>query len=168
MGSFKKYVHWKLLIFDLLPPCSSLFILHAGYFWNFEWKITEWKERKELFFCKLNVKDDNVFYTDIYTITTCIKKVLKNAYVFLIKRLATTKHLLEGTLFAVWKIRQFFSQSEHRDRLDLSPPSVCFHLLFKDLLLYFLNQAESFTSESYFFQLHGNANKETRKWRYFI
>ena len=121
MGSFKKYVHWKLLIFDLLPPCSSLFILHAGYFWNFEWKITEWKERKELFFCKLNVKDDNVFYTDIYTITTCIKKVLKNAYVFLIKRLATTKHLLEGTLFAVWKIRQFFSQSEHRDRLDPLP-----------------------------------------------
>ena len=122
MGSFKKYVHWKLLIFDLLPPCSSLFILHAGYFWNFEWKIGEWKERKELFFCKLNVKDDNVFYTDIYTITTCIKKVLKNAYVFLIKRLATTKHLLEGTLFAVWKIRQFFSQSEHRDRLNPSPP----------------------------------------------
>ena len=27
----------------------------------------------------------------------------------------------------------------------------------------FLNQAESFMSESYFFQLHGNAHKKTRK-----
>ena len=30
----------------------------------------------------------------------------------------------------------------------------------------FLNQAESFMSESYISQLHGNANKKTRKWRY--
>ena len=30
---------------------------------------------------------------------------------------------------------------------------------------YFLNQAKSFTSESYVSQLHGNANKKTRKWR---
>ena len=41
----------------------------------------------------------------------------------------------------------------------------------------FLNQAESFMSESYIsqlmsesyiLQLHINANKKTRKWRYFI
>ena len=33
---------------------------------------------------------------------------------------------------------------------------------------YFLNQAKSFTSESQFSQLHGNANKKTRKLRYFF
>ena len=32
----------------------------------------------------------------------------------------------------------------------------------------FPNQAESFMSESYISQLHANANKKTRKWRYFI
>ena len=32
----------------------------------------------------------------------------------------------------------------------------------------FLNQAESFKSESYISQLHGNSNKKTRKRRYFI
>ena len=30
----------------------------------------------------------------------------------------------------------------------------------------FLNQAESFMSESYISQIHDNANKKTRKWRY--
>ena len=34
--------------------------------------------------------------------------------------------------------------------------------------IYFLNQAKSFTSESQISQFHVNANKETRKWRYFI
>ena len=32
----------------------------------------------------------------------------------------------------------------------------------------FLNQAESFNSESCISQLHGNVNKKTRKWRYSI
>ena len=32
----------------------------------------------------------------------------------------------------------------------------------------FLHQAESFMSESYISQHHGNANKKTRKLRYFI
>ena len=32
----------------------------------------------------------------------------------------------------------------------------------------FLNQAESFMSESYISQLDGNANKKTKKWLYFI
>ena len=32
----------------------------------------------------------------------------------------------------------------------------------------FLNQAESFKSESYISQLHGNAHKKTTKRRYFI
>ena len=33
---------------------------------------------------------------------------------------------------------------------------------------YFLNQAESFSLENYISLLHGNANKKTRKLRYFI
>ena len=32
----------------------------------------------------------------------------------------------------------------------------------------FLNQAQSFMSESYISQLHGNASKKTRKLRYFM
>ena len=51
----------------------------------FEWKIESEKGEKNYFFCKLNIKDGNVFYTDIYTITTIkiftysyIKKSLKN------------------------------------------------------------------------------------------
>ena len=32
----------------------------------------------------------------------------------------------------------------------------------------FLNQADSFKSESCISQLHGNVNKKTRKQRYFI
>ena len=32
----------------------------------------------------------------------------------------------------------------------------------------FLNQAESFMSGSYISQLHGYANKKTKKWMYFI
>ena len=32
----------------------------------------------------------------------------------------------------------------------------------------FLNQTESFMSEKYIFKVYGNANKKTRKLRYFI
>ena len=32
----------------------------------------------------------------------------------------------------------------------------------------FLNQAESFMSENYISQLHRNANKKNKKWKYFI
>ena len=44
------YVHSKLLIFNRISPCSSLFILHAGCLWISEWKIEEWKGRKNYFF----------------------------------------------------------------------------------------------------------------------
>ena len=47
-------------------------------------KLRSEKREKNYFFCKLNIKDGNVFYTDIYTITTIkiftcsyIKKSLK-------------------------------------------------------------------------------------------
>ena len=84
LGSFKKYVHSKLQIFDLLPlvhPCS--FYMQDAYEFLNE-KLRSEKREKNYFFCKLNIKDGNVFYTDIYTITTIkiftcsyIKKSLK-------------------------------------------------------------------------------------------
>ena len=51
-------------------------------------------------------------YIYIYTHThthdnnnnTCMFIYIKKVYAFLIKLSATTKQLLEGTLFAVWKI----------------------------------------------------------------
>ena len=49
--------------------------------------------------------------------------------------------------------------------------SAFMHLNKKKIVMaknYFLNLAESFTSENYVSQLHGNANKKTRKLRYFF
>ena len=64
-------------------------------------KLKSEKRENNYFFCKLDIKGGNVFYTDIYTITTIkmftcsfIKKVLKNVYVILIKLSATTKQLI--------------------------------------------------------------------------
>ena len=87
-------VHSKLQIFDmhyLVHPCS--FYLEEAYgFLNKNW----------LFFWKLNIKDSNVFYTDIYYIydnnswswVIYKKKVLKNVSAFLINLSATTKQLI--------------------------------------------------------------------------
>ena len=119
------------LIFNLLSPCSSLFILHAGCLWIFEWKIKEWKGRKTLFFCKLNIKDDNVFYT--YTsmiktikIFTCgyIKKNLKNVYAFLINFLTTPKQLIRRNSICRLKNQAIF----HRKSIEigLTPPLPCY------------------------------------------
>ena len=69
-GVIQKVSLLKISKFWHAPPCSSLFILHAGCLGIFEWKIGVWKERKELFFCKLKIKADHVFYRDIYAITT--------------------------------------------------------------------------------------------------
>ena len=85
----RRWSHFKL----------NLFILHVGCLWILlNENLSREKREKNYFFCKLNIKDGNVFYTDIYTITTIkiftcsyIKKVLKNVYDFLIKLLATTK-----------------------------------------------------------------------------
>ena len=128
MGSFKKYVHSKLQIFNLLSPCSSLFILHAGCLWIFEWKTEDWKGRKELFFGKLNIKDD-IGFTQIYiydnnnkNIFTCsyIREVLKNVYVFFIKLLATAKQLIRRNSTCCLKNQAIF----HRVSIEkgLTPP----------------------------------------------
>ena len=42
-------------------------------------KLRSEKREKNYFFCKLNIKDGNVFYTDIYTITTI--KIFSSSYV---------------------------------------------------------------------------------------
>ena len=51
--------------------------------------------------------------------------------VFFIKLLATTKQLIGRTSIFRLKNQAIFSQSEHRDRLDPSPPPAHFHSLFK-------------------------------------
>ena len=79
--------------------------------------MKNWEEKgeKRIAFCKLNIKDENVFYTDIYTITTIqiftcsyIKKVLKNVYGFLINFLATTKQLNRSNSICCLKNQAFF------------------------------------------------------------
>ena len=88
-----------------------------------------------------------ILFTRVYIITTIkvftcsyIKKVLKNVYAVLINFSATTKQLFRRNSICCLKNQAIFSQSEHRNRLNPSPPlasrpPVCFHLLFKDLSL---------------------------------
>ena len=110
----------KISNYPPAPPCSSLSILYAVCLWIFEWKIEECKERKELFFCKLNTKDGNVFYRYIY-----IER----------EREERERQRDRGRQREIERyIWQFFSQGEHRDRLNPSAPPVCFHLLFKEPL----------------------------------
>ena len=88
-------------MFNLLPfvhPCS--FYMQDAYEFLNE-KLRNEKREENCFFCKLNIKDGNVFYTDMYTITTIkiftcsdIRKSFKNVYAFLIKLSATTKQLI--------------------------------------------------------------------------
>ena len=60
------------------------------------------------------------------------KKVLKSVYFFLAKLSETTKQLIRGNSICYLKNQAIVSHSEHRDRLDPSPPPVCFYSLFKD------------------------------------
>ena len=80
-----------------------------------------------IFFCKLNI-NINVFYTVIYI--QCLH--LFNKKFLLIIKIAglgskqknfqqLPSNLSERNLFAVWKIRQFFSRNERTDRLDPLP-----------------------------------------------
>ena len=97
-------------------------------------KLRSEKREKNYFFCKLNIKDGNVFYTDIYTITTIkiftcsyIKKSLKKC----LRRFNKTFSNYQATYYKELYLL-FENQSEHRDP---SLPPVCFHSHFKDLPL---------------------------------
>ena len=57
-------------------------------------KNLEVKREKIVFFCKLNVKDDNGFYTDMYTIETI--KIFTCSYIE--KRLKKCPRLFNKTL----------------------------------------------------------------------
>ena len=84
-----------------------------------------------MFLCKLNIKDGNVFYTDIYiyTITTrkictCsyIKKSLKKCLRRFNKRFSNYQATYLKELYLLFKKSGNLFQSEHRDRLNPSPP----------------------------------------------
>ena len=72
-------------------------------------------KREKIIICfKLNIKDDNIFYTDVYTmaikIFTSHKKMLKNVYALLIKKaLATAKQLIrKNSIFCLENWTIFF------------------------------------------------------------
>ena len=138
-GVIQKACSLKTSNFQHAFPCSSLFILHAGCLWIFEWKIEEWKERKELFFWKLIIKDDNVF-TQIYIYDNnnkniyelIYKKSFKKCLRLFNKTFSNYQANYQKELYLLIEKWGNFSQSEHRDRFYSSPPPVCFHLLFKD------------------------------------
>ena len=77
---FKKYVHSKLLIFDLLPPCSSLFILHAGCWNEFsKEKLGSEKREKNYLFVNSTYKMTMLF-TQIYMYTITRIKIFTCSY----------------------------------------------------------------------------------------
>ena len=104
----------------------------------FEWKIEVWKERKEWFFCKLNIKDGNFFLhryiyiyiyiyiydnnnKNIYLFIYIKKKFKKNVCAVLIKLSATTKQLITRNSICCLKNHAFFF---HRVSIEtgLIPP----------------------------------------------
>ena len=117
----QKVCSFKTSNFRPAPPCSSMFILHAGCLWIFLNKTLRSEKRENNdFFCKLNIKDGNVFNTDIYTITaikifTCsyIKKGFKKC-LRRFNKFFNNYHCLKN--------QAIFSRSEHRDRVNSSPP----------------------------------------------
>ena len=119
--------------FRLAPPCSSLFILHVGCLWIFLNEKLRSEKREKIFFCKLNIKDGNVAYTDIYTITTIklftcsyIKKSLRKCLRRFNKTFSNYQATIRRNYLLFEKLGNFFSQSEHRDRLNPSPPLFVF------------------------------------------
>ena len=79
----QKVCSLKTSNFRHAPSYSSLFILHAGCLLIFlNEKLRSEKGKKNYFFCKVNMKDGNVFYTDI-----CIyDNNNKNIYMFIYKK----------------------------------------------------------------------------------
>ena len=110
-------------------PLLSLLILHAGCLLIFlNEKLRS--EKREFFFCKLNIKDGNVFYK-IYRHDNSTK----NIYMFIYKKrlkkclyrfnkiFSNYQATYQKELYLLFeKSSIFFSQSEQRDKLNPSPP----------------------------------------------
>ena len=131
LRSFKKYVHSKLQLFDLHPlvhPC--LFYMQDTYefFWKKNWGLK--REKIIKFFCRLNIKDGNVFYTDIYIYiyiyiydnnnNTYMFIYIKKVYAFLIKLSATTKQLIRRNSISCLKNLAIFFRVNIE--IGLTPP----------------------------------------------
>ena len=120
----QKVCSLKTSKFRPTPPCSSLFILHVGCLWIF-WNEKLRSEKREIkyFFCKLNIKEGNVFYTYIYknnnkNIYMFIYK--KDAYVVLRKLSATTKQLIRRNSISCLKNLAIFFRVNIE--IGLTPP----------------------------------------------
>ena len=107
------------------------------------------KREKNYFFCKLNIKDGNVFYTDIYTITTIkiftysyIKKSLKKCLRSFNKTFSNQQANYQKELYLLFeKSGNLFHRVSKEIGLTLpSPPLVCFHSFLKDLPLPLYNK----------------------------
>ena len=106
------------------------------------WKSGSEKRENNYFLKKLSIKDSNVFYTDIHDIYISyiylhLQKILQKIHLLKSHKKSLNQcirpfnkensyqlpsNLSERTLFAVWKIMQFLSESEHRDRFHRQSP----------------------------------------------
>ena len=81
-----------------------------------------------------------IFITQIYTYDNnnkniymlIYKKSLKKCLRLFHKTFTNCQATYLKELYLLFQKSRNFSQSEHRDRFDSSPPPACFHLLFKD------------------------------------
>ena len=82
-----------------------------------------------VFFTQIYIYDNNKnIYILIY------KKSLKKCLRLFNKTFSNCQATYQKELYLLFEKSGNFSQSEHRDSFDSSPPPVCFHLLFKDPL----------------------------------
>ena len=81
-----------------------------------------------MFFTQIYIYDNN--NKNIYMLI--YKKSLKKCLRLFHKTFSNCQATYQKELYLLFEKSGNFSQSEHRDRFDSSPPPVCFHLLFKD------------------------------------
>ena len=112
-------------------------------FWMKNWGA---KREKKIFFCKLDIKDDKVFYTDEKYINKYTDKILKNACAFLIKLVAATKQLIRRNSICCLKHQAIF----HRVNIEIGlTPSLSLFVFICSLRTPFLLYTKPFLKRSF-------------------
>ena len=96
-------------------------------------KLRSVKREKNYFFANSTQKMA-MFFTDIYIYIYIYKERERQIYIYREREERERQRDRERQRAIERYIWQFFSQGEHRDRLNPSAPPVCFHLLFKEPL----------------------------------
>ena len=121
--------------FPHVHPCS--FYMQNAYEFSNETFRSEKGEKHFIFFVN---STQTLFFTQIYlydnnnknTHMLIYKKSFKKCLCLFHKTFSNCQATYQKKLYLLFEKSGNFSQSEHRDRFESSPPPVCFHSLFKD------------------------------------